>query len=384
MSNRQRNWLIGFTGLILLVAALSFSGLLNRAMLQLFVLYKGPDGEFDPARTAPAPDYRLQENWAALPDKSDPADLTPAGIPATTIQGEAPADVFFIHPTGYLSGASWTSPMNKDSAAEENTQWMLANQASAYNDCCNVYAPRYREATIFTYFEDEAVRQQVLGFAYQDVLTAFEYFLSHHNEGRPFIIASHSQGTHHAKRLLKERIDGTALADRMVAAYIIGGVMDELSDRWFASMPGIQPCLTATATRCVIHWDTYIEGTSGIRRRENSLCTNPLTWRVDEEPAAAELNLGAVPIDIPYNLSFEKDNQPAGVSFTSLPAPLPGQTGAVCRDSTLFVPLQKRWGKGSAAAEGSYHGLDYALFYMNIRHNATQRVSAWLAQHPQS
>ena len=39
---------------------------------------------------------------------------------------------------------------------------------------------------------------------------AFQYFLENFSKGRPFIIASHSQGTHHAIRLLKEEIDGSS------------------------------------------------------------------------------------------------------------------------------------------------------------------------------
>jgi hypothetical protein len=42
-----------------------------------------------------------------------------------------------------------------------------------------------------------------------------------------FIIASHSQGTHHSIRLLAEEIDGTDLYSRMVGAYIIGGTISK-------------------------------------------------------------------------------------------------------------------------------------------------------------
>jgi hypothetical protein len=45
---------------------------------------------------------------------------------------------------------------------------MMANQASAYNGCCNVYAPRYRQANIFAYFRGN-----------RDEVLAFDYFLEH-------------------------------------------------------------------------------------------------------------------------------------------------------------------------------------------------------------
>ena len=190
-----------------------------------FFNYQEPDGVFDPEQAVDAPDYNNVAFWAALPTTVDPADLVPAGIAAGS-QGERPIDTFFIHPTGFLTSGSWTSPMNPDSGTEENTQWMMANQASAYNGCCNIYAPRYREANIFVYFSADIKRRDaVLDFAYQDVKRSFEYFIEHYNEGRPFIIASHSQGTHHAIRLLKEVVDRSDLHKRMVAAYIIGSTI---------------------------------------------------------------------------------------------------------------------------------------------------------------
>ena len=190
---------------------------------QAFLAYNTPSGEFDPDAAVEAPIYDDPVFWAALPDSSDPADLVPAGIQSQTQR--QPVDTFFIHPTGYLTSTSWTSPMNPDSGTEENTLWMMANQASAYNGCCNVYAPRYREATIVSYFGEPSVRDEVLGFAYQDVKRAFEHYLEFYNQGRPFIIAGHSQGSHHALRLLSEVIDSSELHERMVAAYLIGSIV---------------------------------------------------------------------------------------------------------------------------------------------------------------
>jgi len=370
--------LIALVGLIVLGGILTATGVTRKVMFMGFVAFKSPEGDFDPGDAVTAPDYSDPANWAALPGKSDPADLVPAGVGAVDVQGRAPADVFFIHPTGYLSGANWTSPMNPDSASEENTQWMMANQASAFNGCCNVYAPRYREASIFAYFKEPEIRDAVLGFAYADVARAFEYFLERYSQNRPFVLASHSQGTHHLKRLLAERIDGTPLRDRMVAAYAIGSVMLEWSPSYFDALATVKPCRTAADTGCVVHWDTFAEGAEGIERVEGSLCTNPLTWRVDEARAPAELNLGALPVRIPYNLDFSESNPPAGVRFDGLDAPLPGRTWAQCRNGTLFVADQGDWATGMAARTGNYHGLDYALFYMNIRENSQLRVDTWL------
>ena len=170
-----------------------------------------PHHGWDPALKAPPPDYADPKNWAALPSKPGLAGYVPRGVaPAAT---DSPVDVFFVHPTGYLSGGEWNSPLDPNSKTEENTNWMMANQASAFNGCCNVYAPRYREGSIFTYFSAPPdLFKKTMDLAYGDVDRAFTYFLAHHSKGKPFILASHSQGTFHAFRLIQERIDGTPLA----------------------------------------------------------------------------------------------------------------------------------------------------------------------------
>ncbi len=371
---------IGLALLILIVTGLVVSGQGPKLALKALGAYGKPEGNFRAENAVQAPNYSKEEFWAALPTKEDPADLVPAGVTAIT-QGEGEVDTFFIHPTGYLKSASWTSPMNKDSATEENTSWMMANQASAYNGCCNVYAPRYREATIFSYFVSEEEREAVLSFAYEDVKKAFEYYIEHYNNGRPFIISSHSQGTHHAKRLLKEVIDSSDLHQRLVAAYVIGAVQIPLSPSWFASMKNITACQSAADLHCVVHWDTMADDQDAIERPENSLCTNPLTWEVNEEFAQANLNEGAVAPAGTYNLDFGKSEDLAtGQLIEGLDAPITNQTGAQCLNGTLFVTSQEGtdFDAMGAGASGNYHGLDYALFYMNIHNNAKLKVKTFL------
>jgi hypothetical protein len=372
---------IAFGVLSIVLVALYLSGYGEKLAWEAFLAYNTPAGEFDPADAVAAPDYSDPVNWSALPDRSDPADLVPAGIDVHA-QGQQPIDTFFIHPTGYLRAASWTSPMDPNSGTEENTLWMMANQASAYNGCCNVYAPRYREATIFSYFGPLADRKAVLGFAYQDVKSAFEYYLAHYNQGRPFIIAGHSQGSHHALRLLRDVVDTSELHERMVAAYLIGAIIIPVSPAWFASMSHISACQSADDLHCVVHWDTMPEGAPAMERPEDSLCTNPLSWQVNEEMAGAHLNEGAVVPEGTFNAAFGRgDDDPIQQVFESLGEPLKEQTWAQCKDSSLYVRSQdgtefEAMGSGNL---GSYHGLDYALFYMNIHNNAKLRSSRYLA-----
>jgi len=361
--------------LTLVGAGLYLSGYGGTLAWQAFVVYNEPSADFDPLDAVAAPDYSNSANWAARPDQVDLADLVPLGIDAPE-QAQQPVDTFFIHPTGFLNSSSWTSPMNPQSATEENTLWMMANQASAYNGCCNVYAPRYREATIMSYFGTEEDREEVLKFAYQDVKRAFEYYLENYNQGRPFIIASHSQGTHHAVRLLSDVIDTGELHERMVAAYLIGSVIIPVPNSWFESMNHISPCQSADDLHCVVHWDTMPEGALPIERTDDSLCTNPLSWRVNEERADESLNEGAVVPEGSFNVAIGRgDDAPTRPVFEALGEPLPAHTWAQCKEGSLFVRNQDGTGfeKMGSGNMGSYHGLDYALFYMNIRNNAKLR-----------
>jgi hypothetical protein len=371
------------TAILAVIAALFlFTGTGRGLLFRGYVEFLRPQGDFDPANTAPAPDYRDEIYWAALPWREDPSDLVPEGVTAPE-PGTAAVDVFFIHPTGFLRGSSWTSSMDASSATEENTRWMLANQASAFNGCCNVYAPRYREASIFAFVaRSPAERDEILDFAYQDVAAAFRHFVTAFSQGRPFVVASHSQGSHHARRLITEEIDATPLHARFVAGYTIGAVNLPYSKRWFENLRHVKPCESAGETRCVVHWDTVGDGGDPIERDEDSLCTNPVSWRVDEKRAPAVLHRGAVPAAGMFNLAFSGPDVALGVRFDRLAAPIPQLTWAECRDGTLFVADQSAtpmaWSGASPFRGRTYHGLDYPLFHMDIRENAILRAARYL------
>ena len=370
-----------FGALIAIGIGLYITGLGGRLLMSGIGAIAGPPGDFDPTNVVtPAPDYSLIENWAAHPDTSDPADLSPEGVTVPG-QGDLPIDVFFVHPTGYLTPISWISPMDLDSGTEENIDWVMANQASAFNGCCNVYAPRYRQANIFAYFGSEEERESILGFAYQDVETAFEYYLNNYNNGKPFVLASHSQGTHHSMHLLSDIIDSSDLYERMVAAYLIGAVNIPLSPEWFAEMEDIKPCNNASDLGCVIHWDTMPDGGSVIERPAPSVCTNPLAWSLGEEAASVEQHAGIVIPQHSYNLFFSGSEDTAqGKIFDSLAAPILGLTGAQCRDGTLFVERLEDPAFGEPGIAGaSYHLFDYNVFYMNIHENARLRSETFLS-----
>jgi len=328
-----------------------------------------PDTHFDDMARPPAPDYTDPAAWAALPTQQDLADLVPGGSAVGDNQARADVDVFYIHPTTYRGGENW----NQDLAMTEVNTWtdtsVIARQASAFNGCCRIYAPRYRQATISALGGADLGGLKAYDFAYQDVLAAWREFLGTWNEGRPFILVGHSQGALHAQTLLKNEISGTALAERMVAAYVIGIAIPE---GWVErTLQDIPVCSTATETGCFISWNTFDHdgdpsrgvGIAQSRYREefgtsegqDIVCWSP-TSRAEGD------NSGALPGD------------PTHMTLADL---VPGYA-AECRNGTLWTATpQSDNFQLTLFAGGNLHMHDMDLFYEDIRLNALERVQAY-------
>jgi Protein of unknown function (DUF3089) len=368
---RFLRWL-GLAVLVLVAAGagIYFSG----NTLNVIVWLSKPTHGWDLSRKAPAPDYAQASSWAARPGMESAALFSPAGV--ANESGDKAVDVFFVHPTGFLSGKEWNSPLEPDSRTEENTKWMMANQASAFSGCCNVFAPRYREASIFRYLSaTPEIAEKTMDFAYADVVRAFEYFLAHENKGRPFIIASHSQGTTHAFRLIKEHVDGKPIAARMIAGYLIGS---RVTNAEANSLTSVKVCNEEAETGCIVHWATFGEGGKPGPEMTDLVCVNPLSWKRDGGRAPATQHIGGVPMSGTFSLKMWGDDDPQGVKFEPLKAPIPAHTWAECKAGLLTVADQTGGPFGWGDMGGrNYHGLDYPLFHMDIRENARVRARAY-------
>lgn len=374
----MRKFLIGALALLAVVVVVATAIVWSGNTLRVLAVFAGPPRDWDEKRLAPAPDYAAASSWAAWPGREDYSDYLPQGIAAVT--HEQGVDVFFVHPTGYMNGAAWNSPLDPDSSTEENTSWMMANQASAFNGAGRVYAPRYREASFFRYISaSDDVARKAMDTAYGDVLRAFEFFLANENKGRPFIIASHSQGSQHAFRLLQERIDGTPLVDHMVAAYVIGS---NITNEGVAGLKSIKACDTPQQTGCIIHWATMGEGGTPPAGIRDLVCVNPLSWQRDGGRADAAGHQGAVPVSGSFSVRMIGRDVAQGMQFPPLGTAMPRLTSAECRGGYLYVTDLADSVFARIILPGkNYHGLDYPLFHMDIRRNAEQRVSAWRAGH---
>lgn len=309
-----------------------------------------PPGSFAAQTPPDAPDYSQEEAWAAHPDREDNADQTPPGL--TDNQADAPADVFFIHPTTHLQGEMWNADIDDDGINEGTDNAPIRAQASVFNCCARVFAPRYRQAAIRAFIDQTGDGQKALDLAYSDVREAFQYFLTHESPERPLIVAGHSQGSRHAVRLLKEFYP--RIRERLVVAYLIGGPVyrDDFAGTGFG------PCDRATQRNCFVTYRTLRVGTQMQKRpmdREGVAlhCVNPLTWRANQSRRGErKRHHGGVPPDL------------SGID--------PELTDAGCNNGILYisppaVPAYEIRG-------GNYHALDYNLFYINLRRNLAERL----------
>ncbi|MFM9864676.1 MAG: DUF3089 domain-containing protein [Micropepsaceae bacterium] len=339
--------------------------------------FKTPERSFAETPAPPAPDYAKAETWVVWPGRPSPADGVPQGIKGSVAQNPK-ADVFFIHPTTYLSNATWNARFDEGgSTGAQLESGVLRYQLAIFNGCCRMFAPRYRQTTISAFLKPEADSFAAYDLAYSDVLRAFDRYIEQENKGRPFILASHSQGSLHATRLLQERIIARAdLRKRLIAAYIVGASLPEAMED-----TGLPPCNSARQTGCIVDWNsvtaltplalgrgimmTYGEGKYQTVGKRTWLCVNPLTWtRTGKAKPAA--NTGALP---------------AVGHSAPLPMLISGVTGAKCARGRLVVslPFKKREGFIDPLTKlGSYHNHDYNLFYASVRQNAIDRTEAFL------
>ena len=317
--------------------------------LLLFSCGSAPRGAYSAEAAPLAPDYSQEKYWAALPWRQDEADLTPDGL--TDRQAEAEVDVFFIHLTTYngkKGDTNWNGPVLNPEVNARTLEKPIKFQASIFNGAGRVFAPFYRQAHLKAYFtRDSSSAQKAFELAYSDVRAAFQYYLDNYNEGRPIIIATHSQGTTHGKRLLKEFFDGKPLQEKLVAAYLIGIPLGK------DDFQHIIPCRDSLDTGCFSAWRTFKRGYEPKKSYPNEVAINPLLWTAEETYAPKSLNLGAVLIP------FEEVR--------------PGSTDAQVHGSILWASKPKFPGSFLMMTK-NFHAGDLNLYYMNIRKNAQARV----------
>ena len=318
--------------------------------------------------------YRDTAMWLAHPRftaATDPARWRPEGAPPP--EGDAPGfAVFFVHPTSYLERTHWNAPLD-DGQSRARARTFLRGLASAFGEASEIWAPRYRQATFGAFLTDEPEAEQAIDAAYRDVAQAFDYFLAQVGEDRPIVLAGHSQGAHHVARLLRERVAGTPLQDRIAMAYVIGWPLSIEHDLPALGLPA---CERPDQGGCIMSWSSFAEparpgqwlehyrnspGFDGKVRGDSAiLCVNPLTG-VAGGAAPASANLGTLkPSD-----DLTRGELVAG----AVPARCDKRGLLLIGDPPELGPY--------VLPGNNYHVYDIPLFWRNVELDVARRVGAW-------
>lgn len=307
-------------------------------------------------------DYGAADGWVALPESD--ASIGP------------PVDVFFLIGTSYYLPYhdSWNQPA--DDVETNNLITQFAKTLPLYAGCCKAYTPRFRQAILGAFADQTGNGEKAFALAYSDVERAFDNFIQHRSNGRPFILAGGSQGSRYIFGLLKNRISGTPLKDRMVAAYPMIYWMTK--EQFAKDSPDIPICSEAKQTGCVVTFNpvgpNLRAGLNPLFDKTGLICVNPLNWRSDGTYAGFELNIGARRFAAPHEI-------------------IPGVADAKCdenghllvseirADMYKGVPLQLQLIMGLFGHD-NHHSLAGSLFFANLKQNVEDRTQAYLAAHP--
>ena len=245
--------------------------------------------------------------------------------------------------------------------------------ASVYEDSTNVFVPFYRQVGMRYAGEVSKktgnIDAALIGMPYDDITAALDYYFENYNNGRPFIIAGHSQGSSMVKLILKKYFkEHPEYYGRMIAAYVIGYSVtkDDLE-----SNPHLKFATGESDTGVIVSWNT--EGPRNVKENARNVVVlpgaisiNPLNWKLDETYAPASENLGSLML-----------NKEVGeYEITDI-----GADAKVVLGRGVIVTNTKYDQTAAADFFGpqSFHEDDYTLYYNNIKANVAKRVAAYLA-----
>jgi hypothetical protein len=306
-------------------------------------------------------DYSQAENWLDVP-----AAMVKDGVlDATAADSLKAVDVFYIYPT--VTGFRPETEVcdMTDTMMIAGAQMVRQIQTGVFDESCNVFMPIYRQISMPKPGSDyRAIIDYVSKF---DATDALDYYLTNLNQGRPFILAGHSQGASVLIALLENYMTKHPEAlKRMVAAYPIGFAVTK---DWLAKT-GLKFAEGATDTGVIVSWNT--EGPANLKEKnmtlaEGGISINPINWKRDDTYADVKENLGSLNVEgklvTPGLADARVDTVRGSVVVTTIANK---ELYAIPADGAVMFGPE------------SYHLHDYGFFFNNMKQNVADRIKAFL------
>lgn len=313
---------------------------------------------------SPTPtDYSNSDNWMVLP--SEPLAHN--------------VDVFYVYPTAYAmaDGGPIICPVN-DPGMRQGARVAYSRQATAFQGSANIYAPFYRQADA-QYTLSLCPKQQdkvISGAPGTDVKAAFKYFIKHYNQNRPFILASHSQGSAALKYLLSGYMKAhPRVLKRMIVAYIVG---QSITRGYLAKNPHLKFAKGPNDTGVIVSWNTEAEAIAAKNpvTLRGGIAINPITWTRKPTEVSAAQNLGSIALD-PATGGTPVLNEDGSIKRVMglADARVDKKKGVVI--CSAVNPADYQFG----FPEGVYHTFDYPFYFFDIQANAANRISHFFMKH---
>lgn len=294
-------------------------------------------------------DFTLSDNWALHPHS-----LT------------KDVDCFMLYPTIYGGRYGMNMPEN-DESLRSRAVMSLQEMKGVFEDSCHIFAPFYRQMAMAGLYLPVKEQEEHLSIALEDVINAFLHYLRNDNQGRPFILAGHSQGAHLLLLLMKALFNDPVLQSLLVAAYIIGYAVTKED---LAECPWLKVASSADDLGRIITYNSQSATAVGSPiHKPGSCCVNPLIWNQSGEYAPRWKNKGSV---------FVTENGCAGDSIPGFTDAWINEHGALIVDPVDTTELDV-----GLFPAGVYHRYDYAFFYLNLKENVANRIQAFLTKRNQ-
>jgi hypothetical protein len=262
---------------------------------------------------------------------------------------------------------------------QQGAKAKFTTTAAAFETVGNIYAP-YNRQVDSQYKSTLPIPQQLsleAGTPTSDAVSAFDYYIKNLNDGRPFILAGHSQGSNLIANLLsgymKQHPD---LYKRMIAAYVVGF---SITGEYLTQNPQLEFATGPDDTGVIISYNTeapVMKVTNPVTM-PGGIAMNPLTWTTSEASASVTQSVGGIEVDAKTGEAVvDASGNPVKVQKYA-DAQVNTQRGVViCTtpDPNQFAP------GNSAVAAGIYHLYDYPLYFFDIRANAENRVAHFLSK----